>query len=132
VPDDHAQVVDDGVDFVIGGHPFRVPIPSLYHAKVSGKFLSPGLVAAAEQAIDLVLAHSDDAVGLEKDTLLKGCSLGEAVKLADGLRTLMQRAGLPMVPTAPPASAMPPSGPLSQTVELELPAPAERSPNFSG
>lgn len=114
---------------MIGGHPFRVPIPSLYHAKVSGKFLPPGLVAAAEQAIDVVLAHSEDAAGLEKETLLKGCSLGEAVALAGSLRTLMQRAGVPMVPTAPPA--MPSAGPLSQTVELDLPAPADRSPNFA-
>jgi hypothetical protein len=41
----------------------------------------------------------------------------------------MQRAGVPLVPTAPPA--MPSAGPLSQTVELDLPAPADRSPNFA-
>jgi hypothetical protein len=132
VSDERAQTVDDGVEFVIGGHPFRVPIPSLYHAKVSGKFLPQGLVAMAEQAVEVVIAHSDDGAGLDKETLLKGCSLGEAVKLAEGLRKLMQRAGLPMVPTAPPAPAMPSAG-LSQTVELELPAPGpDRSPNFAG
>lgn len=119
---------------MIGGHPFRVAIPSLYHAKASGKFLPPGLVAAAEQAIDVVIAHAEDGAGLDKEDLLKGCSLGEAVKLAEGMRKLMQLAGLPMVPTAPPAPrapAMPPVAPLSQTVELDLPTPAgERSPNF--
>ena len=121
---------DNTVDFTIGGHAFRVPIPTLWDAKQSGKHLPPGLIANAEQAIDLVLNSSEDAAGLAKETLMRGCSLGEAIRLAESLKTLFERAGVPMVqapataPAAPPAMPMAP--PLSQTVELSV----ARSPNF--
>ena len=110
---------DDAVEFVIGGHPFRVPIPTLWHADQSGKLLPPGLVANAKQAIDLVLAGSDEAAHLTQELLMQSCTLGEAIKLADSLRELMTRAGVPMVP-APPAPQPAPA----------IEAQPDRSPNF--
>lgn len=121
----------DTVDFVVGGHAFKLQVPTLWHAKQTGKHLPPGLIAHAEQAIDLVLASSADAAGIGKETLMRGCSLGEALKLAESLRTLYERAGRPMAQVPAAAPPVLSAGPV-QSVALDLTVPgAGRSPNFA-
>lgn len=108
-----SQPEPNTVDFTIGGQSFAIPVPTLWHAKESGLFLPPQILAQVERALDIIVAFgaekgSPEALILQKETLLRCCLLGEVPKLLESFRELMTRAGLPPLATGGSLPVVPP------------------------